>query len=492
MTIAVLRPQRSSFWRRHGGGVEGVLAVNRISTKLFLALAAMSLLAAAANVIAARASFTTGFLGYLNDQALEVIDALEPDFAAAYARHGSWNFVTEDNRVWFRLLEPGLFSAAPVAAHPKRPPMAVMTGMTLRMALLDTSFHRLAGAPEATAATPRRPIKVDGRVVGWLAVMPFESVSGTADLRFLHQQYTAIWIISSGSIVLGALAAMLLARSLTRPLQRIAHALHDLSVGRYSERLAFQSNDEIGRLAGDFNELARTLEQHRIMRRTFMADISHELRTPLMVLRGLVEAIQDGVRHASQATLSLLASEIATMNKLVNDLYELSLSEIGALAYRKSDVDVSEVLRRTLDAFRERIAARGLLIKAIIPPHSAMIEADEARLQQLFHNVLENAVRYTDPGGAVHVRLGGDERGLSIDFEDSAPAVPDTVLPHIFERLVRADTSRSRATGGTGIGLTICRNIVEAHGGTITAKPAALGGLWIRILLPRPLAQAAA
>jgi two-component system sensor histidine kinase BaeS len=285
---------------------------------------------------------------------------------------------------------------------------------------------------------------------------------------------------------------MLLARSLTRPLQRIAHALHDLSVGRYSERLAFQSNDEIGRLAGDFNELARTLEQHRIMRRTFMADISHELRTPLMVLRGLVEAIQDGVRHASQATLSLLASEIATMNKLVNDLYELSLSEIGALAYRKSDVDVSEVLRRSLDAFRERIAARGLLIKAIIPPHSAVIEADEARLQQLFHNVLENAVRYTDPGGAVHVQLGADERGLSIDFEDSAPAVPDTVLPHIFERLVRADTSRSRATGGTGIGLTICRNIVEAHGGTITAKPAALGGLWIRILLPRPLAQAAA
>jgi len=268
------------------------------------------------------------------------------------------------------------------------------------------------------------------------------------------------------------------------PVKNIARATHRLAAGEYATRVAVASRDEIGALSADFNRLAQTLERNEALRRAFVADISHELRTPLAVLRGELEAIEDGVRPLSAASLKSLQAEVDTLNKLVGHLYDLSLSDIGALTYRKVDVDLTDVLQNILSAYRARFAERGVSLHAELPDQPLIVLADEARLRQLFHNVMENSLRYTDSGGTVKVACTRRQHTAQIDFQDSEPAVPEEALPRLFDRFYRVESSRNRASGGAGLGLAISRNIVEAHQGTIVAKASPLGGVWLAITLP--------
>jgi two-component system sensor histidine kinase BaeS len=315
-------------------------------------------------------------------------------------------------------------------------------------------------------------------------VLPFQRATASAGVRFQERQLRATWIIGALSVLLAAGVAMWLARLLLAPLKRIAGATHRLAPGAYTTRFPVSSRDEIGALAQDFNSLAQTLERNEQLRRAFVADISHELRTPLAVLRGELEAIEDGVRPLSPESLESLQVEVETLTKLVSDLYDLSLSDVGALTYRKVEVDVVEVLELALNAFRSRLADRRIALDAHLPNQPLIVFADEDRLRQLFTNLLENALRYTDPDGVVKVDCRQIGRRVEIDFQDSAPGVPDESLPRLFERFYRVESSRNRASGGAGLGLAICKNIVEAHEGTLTARASPLGGLWIGITLP--------
>jgi two-component system, OmpR family, sensor histidine kinase BaeS len=321
--------------------------------------------------------------------------------------------------------------------------------------------------------------------VGWLALVPYQQATAAADVRFQQRQLTQNWFIGLGTVIVAALAAWWLSRLLVTPLTRIASATHNLASGDYSVRIPVTSKDEIGGLSEDFNRLAQALAHNEQLRRSFMADVSHELRTPLSVLKGELEAVEDGVRSMTPATLASLQSEVTTLNKLVNDLYDLSLSDIGALSYRMTDVAVNEVLDTTLAVFQQRFAERELQLETNIDS-PVTINGDEGRLQQLFTNLLENCVRYTQTSGTVRVRCRNVSDEVVIEIEDSGPGVPPDLLPRIFERFVRAEASRNRSHGGAGLGLAICRNIVEAHGGNIAACAAPLGGLLISIRLPRP------
>ena len=249
-------------------------------------------------------------------------------------------------------------------------------------------------------------------------------------------------------------------------------------------RPAPASPDEIGQLVDDFNRLARTLENNESLRRNFMADISHELRTPLAVLKGELEALQDDIRQFTPDSLKSLQAEVTMLSKLIDDLYELALADVGALVYRYEDVNIAGLLKDSLPGFAERFAGRQLTLEANVPDAPVMVNADPQRLKQLFNNVLENCVRYTDAGGRVQVSLRRDRDVLRIDVEDSAPGVAATLLPRLFERLFRVEASRSRERGGAGLGLAIVKSVVEAHRGTIVAKPSHLGGLWIQVVLP--------
>jgi two-component system, OmpR family, sensor histidine kinase BaeS len=238
-------------------------------------------------------------------------------------------------------------------------------------------------------------------------------------------------------------------------------------------------------LARDFNQLAYTLERNEQMRREFMADVSHELRTPLAVLRGELEAIEDGVRSLDQNAMKSLQGEVSMLSKLVDDLYELSLADVGALTYRKAPCRLNGLLEHSVAMFQERLNARRLRVELELPSQPLELMADADRLQQLFSNLLENAVRYTDPGGLVRISAAVERDELRIEFMDSGPGVSASQLPRLFERFYRGESSRNRESGGAGLGLAICRSIALAHGGSLSADHSPLGGLWLTLRLPR-------
>ncbi|MEW5792235.1 sensor histidine kinase efflux regulator BaeS [Thermithiobacillus tepidarius DSM 3134] len=454
-----------------------------ITSKLFLAMLALSIIVAAAMGVAVRVSFKQGFLDYVNGLQAQRLEALSRVLAETYREHGGWDFLRDNRRLWRRLLRQHAEDAARGPAGPQSVPEPVR--LSPRLSLLDAERRVVIGHHPPVADAVLRPILVDGRPVGWLAAAPFRRLTSAADLHFQEQQLRAAWIIAGLSLLLAAIMAVLLARVFLAPLKRITGATHRLAAGDYAARATVGARDELGQLAEDFNRLAHTLESNEQMRRRFMADISHELRTPLAVLRGELEALEDGVRALTPASLQSLQAEVAILSKLVDDLYQLSLADMGALNYRKVPVDIAHLLQVALEAYRERLAARRIALETALPDAGSLrVLGDPERLAQLFNNILENTVRYTDPGGRLRVSCRRDADRVHIDFQDSAPGVPAELLPRLFERLFRMEGSRNRASGGAGLGLAISQRIVEAHDGEIRARPSPLGGLWIAVAFP--------
>ncbi|QHF45093.1 two-component sensor histidine kinase [Pseudomonas sp. S35] len=457
-----------------------------ISTKLFVAVLAGVLLVILSMGLATSWSFGRGFLGYINEQALERMATVVPRLAGAYEREGTWEYFRNQPDRWFEVMrpEPG---EQPQTRDLKTPQISDLTGALFRIALLDKDKKRVTGYTRIADDALALPIVVAGETVGWLAVTPFQSVTEAGGERFQQYQLRTSLVMGVFSLLLAMLIAWWIARALLEPVKRVAAATHRLASGDYSGRVVVASNDEVGQLARDFNQLAYTLERNETMRREFMADVSHELRTPLSVLRGELEAIEDGVRTLDQHSMKSLQGEVSMLSKLVDDLYELSLADVGALTYRKATCVLNQLLESSVGMFQERLSARQLRVELELPAQPLTLVADANRLQQLFSNLLENAVRYTDPQGLIRISAVVESDELRIDFMDSGPGVSANQLPRLFERFYRGDASRNRSSGGAGLGLAICHSIALAHGGSLSAEHSPPGGLWLTLRLPRSL-----
>ena len=425
-----------------------------ITGKLFLAIFATCIVLLISMHWAVRISFERGFIDYIkhgNEQRLQLLsDAL----GEQYAQHGNWRFLRNNDRFVFQILRSFEHDNSEDKPGPGMPPH----GWRTQFWVVDQNNKVLVGprAPIPPDGT-RRPILVNGAEVGAVIASPVE--------------------------LLAALATFLLARGLLAPVKRLVDGTHKLAAGDFTTRVTPTSEDELGKLAQDFNQLASTLEKNQQMRRDFMADISHELRTPLAVLRGELEAIQDGVRKFTPETVASLQAEVGTLTKLVDDLHQLSMSDEGALAYQKAPVDLIPLLEVAGGAFRERFASRGLKLQFSLPD-SITVFGDRDRLMQLFNNLLENSLRYTDSGGSLKISAEQHDKTVRLTFADSAPGVSDEQLQKLFERFYRTEGSRNRASGGSGLGLAICLNIVEAHNGRIIAAHSPFGGVSITVELP--------
>ncbi|MEE4380073.1 MAG: ATP-binding protein [Candidatus Competibacteraceae bacterium] len=354
-----------------------------------------------------------------------------------------------------------------------------------RLTIFDHQQQPIIGRTRFTEAVNLTEITVEEQTVGWLALQPLQRVTAGRDVQFLRRQSQMFLLIGSSLIALAALVALILARHLTRPLRRLTQAVQYLVAGDYSIRADINGRDEIATLGQRINTLAHTLEANEETRRRWIADISHELRTPLTVVRGELEALEDGVRTFNYAALGSLHNEIQGLSKLVNDLHELSLSDLGALSYRRQPLDLADVLSQVMTSFNTRIQSHQLSLQHNIE-HSPRLSVygDRSRLQQLFSNLLENAIRYTDPGGRIELSVTENDEMITVRLDDSPPGVPAEDCPRLFERLYRMESSRSRSHGGSGLGLAICRNIVTAHEGIISAQPSLLGGLSVIVELP--------
>src|SRR3990167_9063904 len=429
-----------------------------LSRKLFLAVLGPALLATLAMGAADGWSFARGSLGHINSQTEERMATVLPRLRDYYREQRSWDGLREDRKEWFALIHPQ--GGLRLDQADWSLPVSDLTGAVFRISLLDAQQRSVISFVELRADAPRMPIEVNGQTVGWLVMTPFQSVTEAG-------------------------GAMLLKRRLLAPVRQVAAATHRLAAGDYAERVSVSSDDEVGQLARDFNQLAHTLERNEQLRREFMADISHELRTPLAVLRGELEALEDGVRKLDGDSLHSLQHEVGQLNQLVNDLHELSMADVGALTYRKQPLDLVELLHESLAGARERCKEQGLTLELQLPMAAKPVLADAARLRQLLGNLMENSLRYTEAGGRLRIRLLEQNGHIVLDWLDSAPGVAEADLPRLFERFFRGEASRGRASGGSGLGLAICRSIAEAHGGTLEAHPSPLGGLWLQLSLPR-------
>ncbi|WP_321903033.1 ATP-binding protein [Paraburkholderia tropica] len=458
-----------------------------LTGKLFAAMLVVNVLVIGAMALGARLSFERGFLGYLEQQEIKRLESSVGPLAMAYRDHGSWDFLLQNRSLWHEIMRPYAPASYPVTSHAPLPrlPVSSLIGTNTRFTLLDAKGAYVFGNPTFADTSPRRPIVVDGKTVGWLLMVPFERATEAGDLRFQKTQRESSWIITIAATLLAILTTLWMARALASPLRRIASATHTLAGGDLSARVPTVSSGDIGQLEHDFNHLAQTLESTERMRSALVADISHELRTPLAVMSGEIEAIEVGVRPVSVEAVRSLGGEVKRLSRLVDDLYDLSLADVGALRYHHEQLDVCETLRSALRRSARRLGDAGLTLRVDLPDTPLWVRGDERRLQQVFTNILENALRYVDAGEIVCVTAREDARTVYIDFDDSGAGVPEAMLPSLFERFYRVEASRSRATGGAGLGLPICRGIVEAHDGEIAAARAPLGGLRIAIALPR-------
>ena len=355
-----------------------------------------------------------------------------------------------------------------------------------RLVVLDKNKKLLFGWTRDINQMELQPIKSNGNIIGYLGSIPSRTLTDYFELSFSERQGREFILIALVTIIGATILLIPLSRNLVKPINRLASATRDLASGNYDIRIPESSSDEIGQLSHNFNSLAKTLEQNEDARRQWIADISHELRTPLSIMRGEIESMQDGIRPVNPDRLNALHMEVMNLNRLIGDLYELSLSDIGALSYHKRVVDVNEIIKFSLATLSDEFNEKNIRVSLRVGNKGGCrVLADPDRLQQLFINLLTNSLRYTDEGGELKIKIGQDKDRASIDFQDSEPGVNEEELPMLFERLYRLESSRNRETGGAGLGLSICRNIVEAHEGTISARRSPIGGLWIKIEFPR-------
>lgn len=454
-----------------------------IAAKLFLTVLSACALVLVVNGVAGRLSFERTFLDYLNEHGMLRMEQITPRLASEYKRHGDWEFLRAKPNAFFDIARPQTMDEKEPWSQP--PPLSDQTGIILRLALLDENGQRVLGNPAAaTKGAIRKKVAVDGRIVGWLAMVPLEKAVSDNDVRFYQAQKRAWWINISASVVVAALIAWILSRVILKRLKALTGGIHKLAAGDYTTRVTSDADDELGRLARDLNRLAHVLERTETSRRDFLADISHELRTPLAVLRAELEAIQDGIRPLQPDSLMPLQAQVQQLGKLIDDLHELSMTQAEP-AYQFAPIDVVAALNADLANMAHRFADAGLEQHIVLPSTPLLVNGEERRLQQLFTNLLENAIRYTESGGQVCVTARQDNQRVEIVIEDSAPGVSEEGMGRLFERFYRVERSRSRSSGGSGLGLAICRHIVQAHRGEIRAEASPLGGL--RIIMSFPL-----
>jgi signal transduction histidine kinase len=272
------------------------------------------------------------------------------------------------------------------------------------------------------------------------------------------------------AIAIALLLTFVLSRRMTSPIGVLAKAARRLGRGDMSQRVQLQGEGEVAALAQAFNSMAADLEHAEQLRRNLVADVAHELRTPLSNIQGYLEAIRDRVIKPDAATIRSLNEEAALLSRLVNELQELSLAEAGELKLVYQEEDIAKLVKQAVTPWQPKVAAKEISLSLDLPDNLPLVSIDWQRVNQVLHNLLENAVAYTHKGGTINVTAITQGDWVEVSVSDTGEGIPAEDLPNIFERFYRVDKSRARVTGGSGLGLTIAKRLVEAHGGTITVQ----------------------
>ena len=482
-----------------------------ITLKLFLTMFLVSCLAVAVSIWLCLGVVGDGIAGYTARIEMGMLEPVAKHLEAEFESHGDWSFLDRRRPPYRRIMAEVLERAAhgessrPMPPPPVPdferpgpreggpPPLRISRAeaeLIDRLCIFDDRGQRLFGygSERGPYINGRRELSAGGKTIGSLRLSGDPGDRASLEEPFYEALKRNLGVIF-GVILLGAVAgALTLSSNLLKPIHILLGQTEKLAGGDLSTRVNLDRSDELGALATNLNKLASALSKNEQSRMQWMADTSHELRTPIAILRAQIEAFQDGVQKVTPKTLAVLHGEIMALNRLVDQLYDLSRADLGRLSLRFAPFDPRGLVIEAVESFENRFEEKGLSIECRMPDDKKVrvrVRCDADMLKQLFSNLLENSLRYTDKGGKVLITSAIHENEkLSIAFEDSAPAVPADLYDKLFERFFRVDSSRSRLLGGTGLGLAICKNIVESHDGGISAGPSSLGGLKIELWLP--------
>ncbi len=360
-----------------------------------------------------------------------------------------------------------------------------LSSMASRLSLFDSQKQIVIGNPLLSEQVFRQ-ITMDSQVIGWVGLKKERQTMSPTDISFLKRQSRAFYMIGAIVLMMAVVISVIFSRHLTSPVRKIAEGTKAIRSRRFDKRITVVSNDELGQLAEDFNAMAQTLQSYENVRRQWLTDIAHELRTPLAVLRGEIEALQDGIREINSQTIDSLHAEVMALSKIVNDLSLIAKTESGIIEMKHTPVNPVQVIEGVIQRFKARFDDRQINIRTDFQNYDSMIIlGDVDKLTQVFSNIFENTMRYTASPGTLTVGSKATKDHIKIVVEDTGPGVAEESLNRLFDRLYRTDSARTREKGGSGLGLSICKSIIEAHQGKIWAENAESGGLRIRIQLPR-------
>jgi len=331
------------------------------------------------------------------------------------------------------------------------------------------------------------PIEIDGVQVGQIIFAEGRRMGMPSPPRndFSERVNRAIFLAALGATAVSLIIGVVLARSLTKPLQEITQATQAVAQGDLAQQVPVRTDDELGKLATSFNQMSADLAQSRDLRRQMTADIAHDLRTPLSLILGHAEALSDGVLPPTPETFDVIHDEARRLNRLVEDLRLLSLAEAGELPLTTRPVQPQSLLERAVVAHSPTAQQKQVeLVLCTAPGDLSDVAVDPDRMAQVLDNLLANALRYTPENGRIQLSAQQNHTAVQLKVQDSGPGMDATELAHVFDRFYRGDKSRQRHEGGSGLGLAIAKSIVVAHYGRIWAESAPGQGATFVIELP--------
>ena len=347
-------------------------------------------------------------------------------------------------------------------------------GLSSRLSLYDVKHQFVLGEPSDDQVS-YRPILVNDKIVGYLGLKPVLDQDDALSINFFSNQKRYLVLIYIFTFLSSLVAALLLATYFKTPIQRLLNATRELTKGNYQHQVVINRNDELGDLSTELNQLAVILDQHETSRRQWVADTSHELKTPLAVLQAQIEAMQDGIRKPTPEHFEAMLRQVTSLKKFTQDLADLAQAEAQQLKCYFAEIDPWSVVLQEIENFKPKFEQADLTISAT--GEGAKLQLDIDRFKQIMVNLLGNSIRYTEAGGEVQVHTEQDADSWSVIVDDSPLGLSDEQIVHLGERFYRVDNSRTRSTGGTGLGLALSGKIAQTLGGQLTFDHSPLGGL---------------
>jgi len=349
-----------------------------------------------------------------------------------------------------------------------------------------------------TAASLSVPAAFERHIVSMNEIMTNGIMTGNdqqmvSDLfsQYKKAVFEAVTYATLASLVAALLASFFISRQVVTPTLRMMSLSHRIAEGEYEERLSLPGGqqadriDELGQLALSFNQMADKLEKTETMRRELIGDVTHELRTPLTAVKGYLEGLIDGVLPADPETYQQIHSEIDRLQRLVNDLQELSRVEAGAFQLQLNSVSPASLIDRIQSTLGRQFEDKHIQLEISVESNLPNVLVDRDRIIQVLTNLVGNALQYTPSGGRVLVQVFREKSAVHFSISDTGIGISADQIPYIFNRFYRSDKSRTRASGGSGIGLTIAKALVQAHQGKIWAESSGEGkGSTFSIMIP--------